>query len=57
MFLKAQKILQFRMKDKQSPYNHGGGKVEYTGQTTIDLVLLNTKVLVPQMENTLMFGL
>ena len=30
------KILQFRMKDKQSPYNHGGGKVEYTGQTTIE---------------------
>ena len=30
------KILQFRMKDKQSPFNHGGGKVEYTGQTTIE---------------------
>ena len=24
------------MKDKQSPFNHGGGKVEYTGQTTIE---------------------
>ena len=30
------KILQFRMKDKQSPFNHGGGKVEYTGQDTIE---------------------
>ena len=30
------KTLSFRMKDKQSPYNHGGGKVEYTGQTTIE---------------------
>jgi len=30
------KILQFKMKDKQSPFNHGGGKVEYTGQTTIE---------------------
>ena len=30
------KILQFKMRDKQSPYNHGGGKVEYTGQTTIE---------------------
>ena len=30
------KTLQFRMKDKQSPFNHGGGKVEYTGQTTIE---------------------
>ena len=23
------------MRDKQSTYNHGGGKVEYTGQPTI----------------------
>ena len=30
------KILQFKMKDKQSSFNHGGGKVEYTGQTTIE---------------------
>ena len=31
------KILQFRMKDKNAPgYNHGGGKVEYTGQNTIE---------------------
>ena len=30
------KTLSFRMIDKQSPYNHGGGKVEYTGQTTIE---------------------
>ena len=30
------KILQFRMKDKQSSFNHGGGKVEYTGQTSIE---------------------
>ena len=30
------KTLSFRMRDKQSPYNHGGGKVEYTGQTTIE---------------------
>jgi hypothetical protein len=30
------KILQFRMTDKQSPFNHGGGKVEYTGQDTIE---------------------
>ena len=30
------KILQFRMKDKQSPFKHGGGKVKYTGQDTIE---------------------
>jgi len=31
------KILQFRMKDKNAPgYNHGGGKVEYSGQDTIE---------------------
>ena len=31
------KILQFRMKDKNAPgYNHGGGKVEYSGQNTIE---------------------
>ena len=30
------KTLTFRMRDKQSTYNHGGGKVEYTGQTTIE---------------------
>ena len=30
------KILQFKMRDKQSTYNHGGGKVEYTDQTTIE---------------------
>ena len=30
------KTLQFRMKDKQSSFNHGGGKVEYTGQTSIE---------------------
>ena len=31
------KILQFRMKDKDAPnYSHGGGKVEYSGQDTIE---------------------
>ena len=31
------KILQFKMKDKDAPgYNHGGGKVEYSGQDTIE---------------------
>ena len=31
------KTLSFSMRDKQSPQsNHGGGKVEYTGQTTIE---------------------
>ena len=34
------KILQIRIKDKQSPYNHGGGKVEYTGQTRFQLMWL-----------------
>ena len=31
------KILQFKMVDKNAPgYYHGGGKVEYSGQNTIE---------------------
>jgi phosphatidylethanolamine-binding protein (PEBP) family uncharacterized protein len=27
--------LDIKMKDQNSPYNHGGGKVKYTGQTKL----------------------